>query len=156
MATESAIPDRSSIIQSDSSFLNNYLFVGLRNIRHQVLGLRQMCRPRGCVQSNINLKAHDTQDSPVPVGTCTTYFFKKRKNPRVRPECETHTPMLEFRLLRGLPHVTCSKKHRSCEYSSETSLPRKILATNAPPGRSTCVVMLSAWSRGEAVSYGAM
>ena len=55
--------------------------------------------------------------------------------------------MLEFRLLRGLATVTRLKNTFSCEYSSVTSLPRKILATNVPPGASTCVVMLSAASR---------
>lgn len=34
--------------------------------------------------------------------------------------------MLEFRLLRGLAHVTPPKKILSCEYNSVTSLPRKI------------------------------
>lgn len=46
-------------------------------------------------------------------------------------------PILEFRLLLGLPHVTYSKKLRSCAYNSETSLPLKIFATNEPPGRKT-------------------
>ena len=54
--------------------------------------------------------------------------------------------MLEFRLLRGLATVTRLKNTFSCEYSRLTSLPRKILATNVPPGASTCVVMLSAAS----------
>ena len=54
--------------------------------------------------------------------------------------------MLEFRLLRGLATVTRSKNTFSWEYSSVTSFPRKILATNVPPGASTCVVMFSAAS----------
>jgi hypothetical protein len=42
-------------------------------------------------------------------------------------------PMDELRLLLGLATVTSGKNTLSCEYSSETSLPRKILAMNVPP-----------------------
>jgi hypothetical protein len=53
-------------------------------------------------------------------------------------------PMLEFLELLGLPHVTEEKKTLSCEYKSVISFPRKIFATKVPPGRKTCVVILSA------------
>lgn len=55
--------------------------------------------------------------------------------------------MLEFLLDFGLAMVTLLKNTCSWEYSSVTSLPRKILATNVPPSRSTCVVMFSAARR---------
>lgn len=52
--------------------------------------------------------------------------------------------MLELRLLLGLTIVTIGKNTLSCEYKSVVSLPRKIFATNVPPGRNKCVVKLSA------------
>jgi len=55
--------------------------------------------------------------------------------------------MLLLRELLGLAHVTRSKKQRSWSYSSVTSRPRKILATNVPPGRRTLRVMLRACAR---------
>lgn len=57
--------------------------------------------------------------------------------------CAT-VPMLELRLLLGLTIVTMGKNTLSCEYNSVVSLPRKIFATNVPPGRNKCVVKLSA------------
>ena len=34
---------------------------------------------------------------------------------------------------------------RTCSYMSDTSFPRKILATKVPPSRNTCVVMFNAY-----------
>ena len=50
-----------------------------------------------------------------------------------------------LRELRGLEHVTFSKKQPSWSYKSDTSLPRKILATKVPPGFKMCSVMPSAY-----------
>lgn len=55
-------------------------------------------------------------------------------------------PILEFRELRGLLHVTVGKKILSCEYNKVMSFPRKILATKVPPGRKTCVVIFNAYN----------
>ena len=54
-------------------------------------------------------------------------------------------PMDVLRELRGLEHVTFSKKQPSWSYRSDTSLPRKILATKVPPGFKICSVMPSAY-----------
>lgn len=52
--------------------------------------------------------------------------------------------MLEFLELLGLATVTYSKKSPSWAHSSPMSRPRKILATNTPPGRNTNEVMVKA------------
>lgn len=49
--------------------------------------------------------------------------------------------------------MTLLNRHRSCAKSTSTSLPRKIFATNAPPGLSTQTVRLSALRSSDACTY---
>lgn len=73
--------------------------------------------------------------------TMTILEFHSTPFPQIIPIL----PILEFRELRGLLHVTVGKKILSCEYNKVMSFPRKILATKVPPGRKTCVVMFNAY-----------
>src|SRR4051794_18955882 len=76
--------------------------------------------------------------TPPPAHTCDRVYAKATN------EYPFDAPRLELRELRGFAQCTRRKKSRSCAYSNVTSRPQKILATNVPPRRSTCVVICSA------------
>lgn len=56
----------------------------------------------------------------------------------------SYVPMELLRELLGFAQVTFSKKHESWSKRSDTSRPRKILATKLPPGLRTCNVICNA------------